>query len=138
MDAFKVERRDAAVQRLLMLRQQGRLPLGAIKEAAASLGVQPGTFRRWMREGGYDPKTRLPWRLTPEELQAFYMSGGVPARAHKMLLEAGVPTQSLPSYYRALHRELSLAERAYAREGEEGWRKHSVYLRWEPELGTMV
>jgi putative transposase len=133
MNAHVVERRDAAVKRLLVLKQDGRLPKGSIQVAAVSLGVSERSVHRWMAAGGYEPKKREPWALTAEARQAFYLSAGVPKRAHDMLIDAGVEVRSLRVYYRSLQRELSAATRAYAREGEGGWRKHCVYLSWEPK-----
>ncbi len=96
------------------------------------------SIHRWMAAGGYEPRSRQPWKLTPDGVQAFYQSGGRPAAAWRVLADAGADVRSQRVYYRALERELSPAERAYAREGEEGWRRHSVYLTWEPEARNEV
>jgi putative transposase len=138
MNPHLVERRNSAVQRLLVLKQEGRLPQGAIRLAAVSLGVSERSLHRWMAAGGYSPKTREPWSLTPKAVQAYFMSGGVPSRAHSMLREAGVPVRSESVYRRAIKRELSAADRGYARDGEEGWRRNSIYLTWDPEARNEV
>lgn len=138
MNAYVVERRNSAVQRLLVLKQDGRLPTGAIRLAAVSLGVSERSLHRWIAAGGYSPKKREPWSLTPEAVQAYFMSGGVSSRAHSMLKQTGAPVRSESVYRRAIKRQLSAAERGYARDGEEGWRRNSIYLTWEPDARNEV
>lgn len=123
---------------MLLLREEGRLPKGAIGLAAVSLGVSERSFRRWMAAGGYAPKRREPWQLTPEARQAYYLAGGVSSRAHTMLEQAGSDVRSESVYRRAIKRELSAAERGYAQDGEEGWRRNSIYLTWEPEARNEI
>jgi putative transposase len=138
MNPYVVERRNAAVLRLLVLKQEGRLPNGAIRLAAVSLGVSERSIHRWMAAGGYSPDKRQSWSLTPEAVQAYFMSGGNPSRAHSMLRQAGAPVRSESVYRRAIKRQLSAATRGYARDGEEGWRRNSIYLTWEPEARNEV
>jgi putative transposase len=138
MQAHVVERRDAAVKRILELEATGRLPAGALRVAAVSLGVSERSLRRWKADGGYAPQKRQAWKLTAEAIEAFYRSGGRPASAWRTLSEAGADIPSQRAFYRALERELAPAERAYARDGEEGWRRNSVYLKWEPQARNDV
>jgi transposase InsO family protein len=138
MRAEVVERRQAVVARLLALRADGRLESQVVRAAAESLGVTERTVWRWLAPGAYDPRWRLGWRTTEEAVEAFYRTGGRPTAAWRLLREEGVPVPSHTAFCRALERDFSLAERAYARHGEDGRRRYPVYRRWEPKARNEV
>jgi putative transposase len=126
-----IERRRAA-ERLLELRAAGRLRRVTVQGAAVSLGVDERTVWRWVAAGGYSPGWRIGWRTTPEAIEAFYRTGGRPTAAWRLLRDEGVDVPSHTAFCRALERDVPPAERAYARDGEDGRRRYSVYRRWEP------
>ena len=138
MRAEVVERRQAVVSRLLALRADGRLQSQVVRAAAESLGVTERTVWRWLAAASYDPRWRIGWRTTDEAVEAFYRTGGRPTAAWHLLRDEGIPVPSHTAFCRALERDISLAERAYARHGEDGRRRYSVYRRWEPKARNDV
>jgi putative transposase len=93
---------------------------------------------RWLAAEEYDPGKRARWRMTPEAIQALYRTGGRPTAAWQLLRGEGVAVPSRPTFCRAVRRDMSSAERAYARHGEAGRRRYSVYRRWEPKARNEV
>ena len=73
-----------------------------------------------------------------EAIEAFYRCGGRSTAAWRLLGDEGVPVPSRTVFCDALKRDLSPAERAYARHGEDGRRRYSVYRRWEPAARNEV
>ena len=138
MRAEVVERRQAVLSRLVQLRADGRLNGEVVHAAAESLGVGERSVWRWLAAGDYDPGKRSCWRTTPAAIEALYLVGGRPTAAWRLLSEEGVEVPSLPTFCRAVRRDVSLAERAYARHGEDGRRRYSVYRRWEPKARNDV
>jgi putative transposase len=108
------------------------------RAAAESLGVTERTVWRWLAAASYDPRWRIGWRTTDEAVEAFYRTGGRPTAAWHLLRDEGIPVPSHTAFCRALERDISLAERAYARHGEDGRRRYSVYRRWEPKARNDV
>ena len=127
-----IERRQAVVRRLLALRAKGKLHTVLVEAAAASLGVDARSVWRWLADGGYEPRGRAGWQLSAAAVEAFYRTGGRPTAAWRLLQDEGEPVPSHTTFCLALQRDLSLAERAYARSGENGRRRYLVYRRWEP------
>lgn len=138
MRAEVVERRQAVLARLVQLRVAGRLHSEAVGAAAESLGVGERSVWRWLAAGEYEPGKRPGWLTTPAAIEAFYRAGGRPTAAWQLLREEGVEVPSLPTFCRAVRRDVSPAERAYARHGEDGRRRYSVYRRWEPAARNEV
>jgi putative transposase len=76
--------------------------------------------------------------MTPEAVEVFYRCGGRPTAAWRLVQDEGVEVPSRTVFCDALKRDLSLAERGYARHGEDGRRRYSVYRRWEPRARNEV
>jgi putative transposase len=104
----------------------------------ASLGVGERSVWRWLAAGEYGPGKRSGWRMTPEAVEAFYRCGGRPTAAWRLLQDEGAEVPSRTVFCDALKRDVSPAERAYARHGEDGRRRYSVYRRWEPQARNEV
>jgi putative transposase len=138
MEAAVVERRQAVVARLADLRRDGRLSPATVRAAASSLGVHHRTVWRWLAAGEYAPEHRESRALTDEAIEAIYQAGGRPTVAWRALRERGAVVPSHPVFCRAVRRDLSPAELAYAREGEHGRRRYEVYRRWEPRARNEV
>ena len=138
MRAEVVERRQAVVCRLLALRAAGRLHNQTVRAAAESLGVAERSVWRWLAAGVYEPGWRIGWRTTDEAIEAFYRTGGRPTAAWRLLRDESVRVPSHTAFCRALERDVSPAERAYARHGEDGRWRYSVYRRWEPKARNEV
>lgn len=138
MRAHLVDRRQAVVSRLLSLRVDGRLTSAAVEAAARSLGVDVRTVWRWLADGAYEPAKRNAWKATPAAVEAFYLANGRSTAAWRSLVGQGVEVPSRATFCRAIERDLSPAERAYARYGEDGRRRFEVYRRWEPAARNEV
>jgi putative transposase len=132
MDSDQLERRQAAIWRLLGLRRDGWLTSEIVEAAAVSLGVDCRTVWRWVAAGEYEPGQRTPWQTTPAAIEALYLAAGRPTTAWRLLREDGIDVPSHSTFCRAIERDVSPAERAYARHGEDGRRRFEVYRRWEP------
>ncbi len=133
-----VERREATVARLVALRETGRLDTATVRVTAMSLGVHPRTVWRWIAAGGYDPRQRARWQLTAEAIEIFYQANGQPTVAWRMATDAGLAVPSHRTFCRAVESDLSQAERAYARRGEDGRRNYELYRRYEPKARNDV
>jgi putative transposase len=93
---------------------------------------------RIYRSDHYDPAWRIGWRVTDEAIEALYRAGGRADRSWRLLRGEGVPVPSHTAFCRALERDVSPAERAYAWHGEDGRRRYSVYRRWDPTARNEV
>ena len=58
--------------------------------------------------------------------------------AWRLLRQDGASVPSQSTFCAALERDISPAERAYARHGEDGRRRYEVYRRWEPAARNEV
>lgn len=139
--------------RLAALRDAGRISSAHVRLAAEGCGVSLATVRRWLREHEADrDRGRAgpdPFRLSETDREAFaYFRGNVAAvdRARAAVVAgertaAGLPVPqflaegwagAVPVSGRTLRRafaqEMTPAERALWREGEEGYRAKQVYL----------
>lgn len=133
-----VERREAVVSRLIALQEAERLDTATVRLAAASLGVHHRTVWRWLAAGGYEPRRRARWSLTPEAIEVYYHAHGQPTVAWRLAKDAGMSVPSRRTFSRAIQDELSTAERAYARQGEDGRRQFELYRRHEPKARNDV
>jgi putative transposase len=131
MRSQDLERRRAVTARLVGLQAAKHLDNATVRLAAVSLGVHQRTVWRWVAAGGYQRSPRDRWKLSPEALDAFYQANGRPTIAWRLLKDAGATVPSESVFLRAVHRDLSAAERAYASTGENGRRRYELYRRYE-------
>lgn len=124
-----------AVARLAQIKcERGKVSDGAIRDAARVLGRSERQIRRLIAahlaaESGM-PAPGLPDSWTPdtEAVELYYRYAGNVARVHHELQASRPATVSLSTMRRAFIKHLSPAERAYAREGFEGLRRHRLSL----------
>ena len=109
-----------------------------VRAAAESLDVGERSVWRWLAAGEYEPGRRTGWTTTGAAIDALYRTGGRPTAAWWLLREEAVAVPSRQTFGRALLRDVSAAERAYARYGEDGRRRYLVYRRWEPAARNEV
>jgi putative transposase len=76
--------------------------------------------------------------MTPDAIEALYRACGRPTIAWRMPRSDDADVPSHPVFCRAVRRDLSQAERAYARAGEDGRRRFEVYRRWDPSARNEV
>lgn len=125
---------DLAISRLLEQRQdEGRLPAVRVRQVAETLDVSRATVYRWLAAGGRHPAPRRAFVLDDKHLDAYFAACGSVAQAHRALVTDGVSMPSRRTLERAVRRELTAAERARARGGEQAERAMGLYLcRQEP------
>jgi Integrase core domain len=126
----RAEFRRALVARLLVLRERGPVPTAVVREAARGR-VSERTVWSWLRAGAYAPRPRSGYRLSDEARGLFFALRGNVAAVHRELASRDAGAPSRRTLERAIARELSPGERAYAARGAAGWREHVVYLRHE-------
>ncbi|WP_412734295.1 Mu transposase C-terminal domain-containing protein [Krasilnikovia sp. MM14-A1259] len=154
------EQRATTVARLVALRAAGSLTPAHVRLAAGGLGVDPRTVRRWIDPKGGQPGPRgfAAYALSDTDREAFaHYRGNVAAvaRARAAVVAglgrvagapvpdflvagwAGAATVSERTLQRAFERQLTPAELAAWRTGEEGRRAASVYLT-RPVTGRNV
>jgi putative transposase len=124
------------VARLRERKAVGALRSADVQAAAAALAVSERTVWRWI--AGDEParterRPRARYEITEADRDGYAdRRGNIAAlrRARLAAGEQGVP--ALQTLQEAFARDLTPAERAAVVEGVEGWRRHEVYLRWEP------
>jgi putative transposase len=127
------EQRRAIVSRLVELRESGTLTADHVCDAARVTGVVERTVWRWVAAGGWEPRDSGGWVLSPRARELFFATAGNLAAVHRRLREESDAAPTVSTLRRAVLRDLSPAERAFARTGVEGARSRSVYLRHESE-----
>jgi len=155
------EQRAATVTRLRQLRAAGHLTSRHVRLAADGLGVAERTVWRWLGEASGEQgrrRGRAPYRLSEMDREALAFFHGSVAAVHRArtavvatgtgdgpVLAAGLPVPaflidgwagaepvSLRTLQESFARELTPAERAAWRSGEEGHRQAQVYLQRPP------
>lgn len=127
------ERRRALVARLVGLRRERSLSGVEVRRAALALDASERAVWRWVAAGAYQPPASRAVALSPTARELFFVVGGNVHAVHRVMTAEGGPVPSLRALRRAFDRELTPAEVAFARSGDEGARARSVYLRWEPK-----
>ncbi|WP_246460630.1 integrase catalytic domain-containing protein [Streptomyces himalayensis] len=128
--------RNAAVRRLLRLRDANRLTHHHVRVVAEAFTVHWRTVRRWMdnadaHDGTYTPQGRSHFSLTFAMHDALARWHGNVTAAYRELATDGLlgspPCASLPTFHRAVNRELNPGQRAALRGGEKARRCHDVH-----------
>jgi putative transposase len=130
-----VEVREAVISRLRQSRAGGRLTSADVRAAAAGLAVTERTVWRWLTgpPTGTRRESAARYVLTEDDRDAYLdWRGNVAAmwRSRRAAGEQDLP--ALRTLQSAFARQLTPGERAAARDGTDGRRRHEVYLRWEP------
>ncbi|MEU7340228.1 DDE-type integrase/transposase/recombinase [Streptomyces sp. NPDC007074] len=127
--------RNAAVRRLLRLREADTLTHHHVRVVAEAFAVHWRTVHRWIDNadthgGTYTPQGRRHFTLTPAMHDALVRWCGNVTAAHRELSAdalLGSPPTSLATFHRAVHRELNTGQRAALRGGEKARRHHDVH-----------
>ncbi len=127
--------RAVVVSRLREKRDSGASISADVRRAAAALLIAESTVWRWLATDA-DPaprQNRARYELTDADRDDYLdWRGNVAALRRARIAAGGRDVSPLRTLQRAFARQLSPAERAAAVDGVEGWRRHEVYLRWEP------
>jgi putative transposase len=108
-----------------------------VRSAAESLGVSERSVWRWLTVGVYEPGWRVGWRTTEEAIEALYRTGGRPTAACVCFAMRECRCRRIPPSVARLNATCRRRS-AYARHGEDGRRRYSVYRRWEPKARNEV
>ena len=122
--------RAAATRRLAALRARGECTTEHVRLVASTVGAHERTVWRWLEAAPLGDRRRF--TITPQlRVRLAYWRGNVHALRRELLAEADDPATvpSLTSIYRAIHRDLTLGERAGLRQGERVRRGHDVFLK---------
>jgi len=128
--------RTEATRRLLALQREEKLTHADIRDVAAAFGRDSRTVRRWIdnaaaHNGIYTPKGRSRFTLTQAMHEALTRWCGNVTTTYRELVSDGLlgepPAVSLPTFHRAVHRELSPGQLAALRGGEKVRRHHDVH-----------
>ena len=122
---------------LARLRDQhaaGELTSAHVRHAAVEVGIGERTLWRWLAA---DPDQltrtrRARYEITEADRDAYAAWRGNVAAVHREIHAGVAGGPSLRWLQQAFARDLTPAERAAARDGVEGRRRHEVYLRWAP------
>lgn len=114
-------------------RVHGQVSNALVARAAERLGVSKATVRRWMAAGSAKRAERKAFTVSEADLELYFECRGNVAEVWRRKQRAGDELPSRRQLARAFAKALDRAERAYAREGEEGYRRHSLYLRLEQD-----
>ncbi len=132
-DDAKLAVRRMAVDALMETRQQeGRIPMSAIRFWADRLEVSVRSLWRWVEAQEPAVRARDAYELTEEDRQAFYDYRGNVSAAWRARARSGCAV-SRATLARAYEREMTPAERAFARGGEAARNEYTVYLRYDAE-----
>jgi putative transposase len=101
-----------------------------VRLAAEGLGVSERSVWRWLGSG--PPPGQWPhYRPSRQDWDLYWDHRGNVAAVWRARQAAGRTEPTLRTLQAAFRRELLPGDRAAVAEGEEGRRRHSVYLRWE-------
>jgi putative transposase len=126
------QRRDAVLERLRGTKGSGGLSAELVRQAAAAADVSPRTVYRWLAQGERRPRGhRTAWVLPDRAFELLVTWRDNVAAVHRQLIAEGAGVPDMETLRRAIARELSLAQRDYITDGDDGVRKRAVYLRHE-------
>jgi putative transposase len=129
-----ISRQQESIVQEFVARKEAGLPLDAqtIRLAAAAAGTNERTLYRWIEQGTAQRKQRDRFTAGAKVLELYFACTGNASLAYVKCLASPrtfglkkVP--DLRTFQRAINRELSPGERAYAAKGEKGRRNHRVY-----------
>jgi putative transposase len=126
-----VELRRRIVERLAAAQKSAPLSSQLVREAAAACGVSERTLWRWIARGGPPVRASRGMMLSDRAVELLLAWRGNVAATHRQLCEEGEQVASRRTLARALQRELTPAQRDFARRGDAAVRDRAVYLRHE-------
>jgi putative transposase len=128
------ERREFVVANLVDYRAtHGALPARMAKATAQRLGVAPRTIYRWVAAGTSAHQLRAGYVPGEDVIALYFSCRGNVAEVQRRLEAMGGVVPGVHTLRRAFNDALVPAERAFAVNGVEGFRSHSVYLRIEQD-----
>ena len=129
-----VQVKGLVVARLREQRAARTLTRAEVRRVAVGVGVAERTVWGWLavEPAALVRRRRAHYEITEADRDAYAQWRGNVAAVHRELHAGRVGAPSLRWLQKAFARDLSPAERAAARDGVDGRRRHQVYLRWAP------
>lgn len=126
------QRRDAVLERLRGAKGSGGLSAELVRQAAVAADVSPRTVYRWLAQGERRPRGHRPaWALPDRAFELLVTWRGNVAAVRRQLIAEGVVVPDMETLRRAIARELSVTQRDYITDGDDGLRARTVHLRHE-------
>jgi putative transposase len=126
------EVRDVLVAQLqARLRSEKRLSNPTIESYARVLGCSTRHLRRLVSGSARRNEADWVYSIDAAAFEAYILNAGNAKKTHGRLAALGVAVPNLRTFQRAIRRDLSAGERAFARRGEAARRENSVYVSWE-------
>jgi putative transposase len=110
--------------------------LQSVREMAASESVHERTVYRWLRDGV--PVVKEPRPLQVEMIRLFAECRANIARTHARAVREFGYELCQRHFARQIHASLSRADIEMLRTGEEGFRRFTVFLRWEAQHRNQI
>jgi len=130
------ERQRGRIQRLSAGVNPGGRSLQSVRELAASEGVHERTVYRWIKEGV--PVVKEPRPLPVEMIRLFAECRANIARTYARAVRELGYELCQRHLARQIHATLSRADIEMLRTGEEGFRRFTVFLRWEAQHRNQI
>lgn len=117
------------VAQLRERRAAGELTSAHVRQAAAEIGIGQRTLWGWLAAdpARLTPRPRARYEITEADRDAYAAWRGNVAAVHRELHAGSLDGPSLRWLQKAFARDLTPAERAAARDGVDGRRRHEVY-----------
>lgn len=118
------ERIECVIERLLeQKRVHGALTNDVVEQAASRIGVSARTMRPWLSAATSRRAPRDKWAPSPEDELLYFECRGNVAELYRRRKAAGLTEPDVRQLQRAFGAHFTPAERAFAKEGEEGARR---------------
>ncbi len=132
------QRRDGVLTRLRDAKGSGGLSVVLVRQAAAAADVSPRTVYRWLAQDERRPRGhREPWLLPDRAFELLVTWRGNVAAVHRELVAEGIVVPGVRTLRRAIAREVSLAQRDYITDGDDGVRERTVHPRGPVSGGVL-
>jgi putative transposase len=120
------------IQRIRKIRDdEGVAPADMMRFLADAAGVSLRTAYRWVERGTRQPTARLHAELTPELRSIYFQVNGSVHGVLRYCRENGIPCPRRSTLQTIVNRDMSAADRGYAKNGEHARRANTMYLKKE-------
>jgi putative transposase len=133
-NAISSDAREGILSRLAELRKEHKmLPGEHLRSAAVLLGISPRHVLRLLADaqGNQSEETQGGHVLSQLEKELYFACRGNVAAVHDRLVAVGAGPPTVRTLQRAVKREFTNGERAFAREGAKGMQRYSLHPRYE-------
>jgi transposase InsO family protein len=120
------------IQRIAKIREgEGEVPAEMMRFLADAAHVSMRTAYRWVQRGTRQTTPRSRTELTPELRSLYFQLNGSVHAVLRHCRENGIACPRRSTLQTIFNRDLTAADRAYAKKGEHARRANSMYLKKE-------